>query len=97
MTSITKYVRDASEEISNGYNLQRFMELRYDRMSKECPHETFSTERAGPDFFMNALAHITGIQPLPKDEIGKPLSEYDKNYVRWIKQAQTENASLASV
>lgn len=84
------YVRDAANEMAKGFNLRRFMELRYERMSIEHPHGTFSTERAGSEFFVNALAHITGEQPLPKDEPGKPLSEYDKNYVAWIKKAQTE-------
>ena len=87
---IIEYVRSAAEEIARGYNLRRFMELRYERMSVECPHDVFSTERSGPEFFANALAHINGEQPLPKDEPGKPLSDYDKNYVKWIKQAQME-------
>jgi hypothetical protein len=87
---ISKYVREAREEMQKGASLDRFIELRYHIMSKACPHGTFSVEQASLDFFDVAHNHIMGLSPLPKGTPERPLSEYDKNYIAWIKQAQTE-------
>lgn len=73
-----------------GATLERFMELRYTIMSRACPHGVFSVDRATPDFFENAHRHILGLDPLPTGSNDRPLSEYDKNYIAWIKQAQSE-------
>lgn len=73
-----------------GASLDRFLELRYHIMSRECPHGTFSVEQASMDFFDNACDHVLGLKPLPAGSNERPLSEYDKNYIAWIKQAQAE-------
>jgi hypothetical protein len=81
----------AETRLKNKKNLiDTFMKLRYHVMSELCPHDTSSVEQANLDFFEKAYEHILGTVPLQKSEPGRPLSDYDKNYIRWIKQAQSE-------
>ncbi len=78
--------------MQRGASLDRFIELRYHIMSRECPHGVFSVEQASMDFFDVAYNHIMGLTPLPTGSKERPLSEYDKNYIAWIKQAQIEKS-----
>ena len=89
---IAAYVRNSRKELAAmpALNLKRFMELRYDIMSAKHPHKTFSVEYATPEFFENAHGHILGILPIPTNTPERKLSEYDHNYIAWIKQAQSE-------
>lgn len=89
---ICQYVREALKEMQAGASLERFLELRYWNMAKACPHGVFSVEQASLDFFDVAHRHIMGTEPLPVGTKDRPLSEYDKNYIAWIKLAQTEKA-----
>ena len=90
---ITAYIRNARKEmLAGGVSLKRFMELRYDIMSRECPHGTFSVEQCSLDFFEKAYNHIMQIEPLPVGSKERPLSEYDRNYINWIRQAQSEKS-----
>lgn len=88
---ILEFVTSAMTEVRNGASISRFMDLRYNLMSQKCPHGTFSVEQASLDFFEQAYRHIVGIDQLPTDTSKRQLSEYDKNYISWIKEAQKEN------
>lgn len=87
-----KFLIDARDEIRAGASLQRFMDLRYPLLSKVAPHGVFSVDRATPDFFEHAVAHVRATEPLPKAEPGRPLSEYDQNYIKWIKKIDWDQA-----
>jgi hypothetical protein len=92
---ITRYVRNALKEMREGATLDRFIELRYYIMSTECPHGVFSVEQGTVSFFELADKHIRGEEPYPlpnADGTVRSLSEYDRHYIAWIKQAQTEKA-----
>jgi hypothetical protein len=93
--SITHYVREALKEMQAGASLDRFIELRYHIMHKACPHGVFSVEQATVSFFELAYKHIRGEEPYPlpnTDGTVRLLSEYDRHYIAWIKQAQAEKA-----
>ena len=79
--------------MKNGATLDRFIELRYHTMSKECPHGVFTVGQASIDFFDMAHKHIMGEEPYPLPEANgstRSLTEFDKHYINWIKQAQSE-------
>lgn len=86
---IKNFIREARKE---KLNVSRFVELRYDIMRTACPHGTFSVEQGSLDFFDKAWNHIHNIEPLPTGSKERPLSDYDKNYIAWIKQAQSEKS-----
>lgn len=90
MTPICQYVSAARDEMRAGANIDRWIELRYYIMAKECPHDTFSVEQASLTFFETAHNHIWGLEDMPKSVPNRPLSVYDLNYIKWIKQAQAE-------
>lgn len=90
MTPTLEYIKNAIHELEQDHSIDNFLRLRYHIMSKECPHNTFSVEQGSWDFFETARKHINGTLALPVGTKDRPLSEYDHNYIKWIKEAQAQ-------
>lgn len=108
-TTLLSFCESAARELDSLFScdphaaIRRFMELRYDVVHEHFRFDhikpslnlVFSVAQATPDFFERSLRLITGEEPMPtEDSLGRPLSEYDVNYLRWIEAGRREIASV---
>jgi hypothetical protein len=89
-TDLKKFCLVTSFNIKNvkGGKFTYFIYSRYELLSKYFPHKTFSVGQATLDFFHETFLILDGQIPMPSeyDEKGNKKSEYELNYINWLKQ-----------
>jgi hypothetical protein len=86
------FLRAAAAEMEHAFTPARFVELRYNKLSRLAPHEVWGVEHAEGSFFATTLAYLTHERPIPELRPGSKADDdqtYWRRYTVWLRQWQS--------